>query len=172
MIVWLNGTHGAGKTTVSRLLAEALPARIFDSEHIGFLLRPIIGDIPCDDFKDWKPWRGLTVACAREVLDFAGGTLVVPQTVLQRQYWTELREGFDAAGVPVRAFTLHAEREVWRRRVEADTVEAGARAWRFDHRDVYEAALAEWMSAETDVVDTTGQSPDEVAKHLAARLAE
>ncbi|MCH7231495.1 AAA family ATPase [Glycomyces sp. L485] len=170
MIVWLNGTYGAGKSTLADLLAQALPARLFDSEHIGYLLRPIIGDIPCEDFKDWDPWRGLTIEPARQVLDFTGGTLVIPQTVLQHRYWTELVDGFTEANIPMRAFTLHAEREVWAERVEADTVETGAKAWRLDHREVYERALSDWMARETTVVDTTGLAPDEAVKHLLAQL--
>ncbi|GAB4000760.1 hypothetical protein GCM10029992_33850 [Glycomyces albus] len=100
MIIWLNGTYGAGKTTTSKLLAEMLPARVFDSEHVGMMLRPIIGDIPCKDFKEWKPWRGLTIETARQVIEFTGDKLVIPQTVLQREYWDELVAGFAEHGIP------------------------------------------------------------------------
>lgn len=168
MIVWLNGNFGAGKTTTARLLKDALPARIFDSEHIGFLLRPIIGDVPCKDFKEWAPWRGLTIETARQVLEFVGGTLVIPQSVLQHEYWTELTEGFAKADIPVRAFTLHADRAVFEQRVEADTEEPTAKQWRLDHRKTYETALDEWMRDATEVVDTTHRTPEEVAAHIKA----
>ncbi|GAB3658648.1 AAA family ATPase [Glycomyces tarimensis] len=171
MIVWLNGPFGAGKTTTANLLTGLLPARLFDAEHIGFLLRPIIDDVPCRDFKEWDPWRGLTIETARQVLAFVGGTLVIPQTVLQRQYWTELTDGFAGAGIPVHAFTLHADRDIWAARVEADTVETDALAWRLAYRDTYEQALGEWMDSETTVVDTTDLSPDEVASRIAAHVA-
>jgi hypothetical protein len=166
MIVWLNGNFGAGKTTTARLLQTALPARVFDSEHIGFLLRPIIGDIPCTDFKEWAPWRGLTIETARQVLDFTGGTLVIPQSVLQHDYWTELMDGFAKYDLPVHAFTLHADRDVFTARVAADTAEPTAKQWRLDHRDAYETALDDWMAAETTVVDTTHRSPDATAAHI------
>ncbi|WP_026924726.1 AAA family ATPase [Glycomyces arizonensis] len=172
MIVWLNGTYGAGKTTTAHLLAPLLKARIFDAEHIGYLLRPIIGDIPCTDFKEWKPWRTLTIATARDVLDLTGGTLLIPQTVLQHQYWTELAAGFAAAEIPVRAFTLHTDRDTWAARIAADTAEPGAETWRTDHRGPYEQALTDWMARETTVIDTTGLTPDEVAADLAARLQD
>jgi predicted kinase len=168
MIVWLNGNFGAGKTTTARLLQAALPARVFDSEHIGYLLRPIIGDIPCTDFKEWAPWRGLTIETARQVLDFTGGTLVIPQSVLQRDYWTELMDGFAEHSIPVQAFTLHADRDVFEARVAADTDEPTARQWRLDHRDAYETALTEWMHAATTVVDTTDRTPDQAAAHIRA----
>lgn len=172
MIVWLNGTFGAGKTTTARLLQDALPARIFDSEHIGFLLRPIIGDIPCHDFKEWDPWRGLTIETARQVLDYVGGTLVIPQSVLQHDYWTELMDGFTKHDIPVHAFTLHADPHTFRQRVEDDTEEPGAKQWRLDHRSTYETALHTWMRHATHIVDTTHQTPAQVADHIKRHVTE
>lgn len=166
MIVWLNGNFGAGKTTTARLLKDALPARIFDSEHIGYLLRPIIDDIPCYDFKEWDPWRGLTVETARQVLDYAGGTLVIPQSVLQHEYWTELMDGFAKAAIPVHAFTLHADPDTFRRRIELDTEEPTAKQWRLDHRERYESALDAWMREATEVIDTTDMTPEQVTAHI------
>lgn len=171
MIVWLNGNFGAGKTTTARLLKDALPARVFDSEHIGFLLRPILDDVPHRDFKEFPPWRGLTIETARQVLAFVGGTLVIPQSVLQHQYWTELTEGFAKADIPIRAFTLHTDRETFRQRVENDTEEPTAKQWRLDHRPAYETALDTWMRDATDVIDTTHRTPEEVAAHIKTLLA-
>jgi predicted kinase len=168
MIIWLNGTFGAGKTTTAALLEDALPARVFDAEHIGFLLRRIIGDLPHTDFKEWAPWRGLTVETARQVLDYTGGTLVIPQSVLQHQYWTELMDGFARHDLPVRAYTLHADRDAFTTRVNADTVETGALQWRLDHRDAYERALDDWMRTETTVIDTTRRTPQEVCDRIRA----
>ena len=38
MIVWLNGTHGAGKTTTSTLVQRLLPdSRVFDAEQVGVI---------------------------------------------------------------------------------------------------------------------------------------
>ncbi|MFG3342104.1 AAA family ATPase [Glycomyces sp. NPDC048151] len=170
MIVWLNGNFGAGKTTTARLLEDALPARVFDAEHIGYLLRGIIGDLPHHDFKEWAPWRGLTVETARQVLDYAGGTLVIPQSVLQRDYWTELMDGFTGHGIPVHAFTLHTDADTHRHRVEHDTDEPTARQWRLDHQPAYETALKEWMSDATHVVDTTHRTPAQVAAHITTQL--
>ncbi|MDN3242798.1 AAA family ATPase [Glycomyces tritici] len=172
MIVWLNGTYGAGKTTTARLLKDALPARVFDSEHIGYLLRGIIGDIPHRDFKELDPWRGLTVETARQVLEYAGGTLVIPQTVLQHQYWTELADGFTKANIPLRAFTLHTDADTFRHRVEHDADEPTAKQWRLDHREDYETALDTWMRDATELIDTTHRTPDQVAAHIKALLAE
>jgi hypothetical protein len=57
MIVWLNGTFGAGMTTMARALVTRLPdARIFDAEHVGFLLRQVLPEPP-GDFQHLPPWR-------------------------------------------------------------------------------------------------------------------
>jgi len=171
MIVWLNGTFGAGKTTTSRHLAEMLPgARIFDSEHVGYLLRPVLADVTVRDFQDHPPWRALVVETAAQVLGYVGGTLVVPQTVLVRPYWRELASGFAEAGIPVHHFVLHAESAQLARRIEQDEVETAARKWRLDHLADYEAALP-WLREEGEVVPTEGVAPDEVARRIAASVA-
>jgi adenylylsulfate kinase-like enzyme len=42
VIVWLNGTHGAGKTTTSALVHQLIPdSRVFDAEKVGETLMHI-----------------------------------------------------------------------------------------------------------------------------------
>ncbi|WP_328471082.1 AAA family ATPase [Streptomyces sp. NBC_00448] len=171
MIVWLNGTFGAGKTTTSRLLTEMLPgARIFDSEYVGHMLRPFLTDKPVRDFQEHPPWRSLVVQTAVQLLDYVGGTLVLPQSVLVEAYWTELSGGLAEAGVPVHHFVLHADPEELVRRIEQDTEGAPARQWRLDHVSAYEAALP-WLREAGEVVDTAGTPPADVARRIAARVA-
>ena len=171
MIVWLNGTFGAGKTTTSRHLAAMLPgARIFDAETVGYMLGPVLSDVTARDFQDHPPWRALVVETASQILDYVGGTLVVPQSVLVRPYWRELAAGFDAAAIPVRHFVLHADAAALTRRIEDDAVEAGARQWRLDHLGAYETALP-WLREEGEFVSTEGAAPDEVARRIAESVA-
>lgn len=47
------------------------------------------------------------------------------------------------------------------------TVEAGARQWRLDHLDPYEAALP-WLATRADVIDTSMMSADAVAHEVVA----
>lgn len=72
MIVWINGTHGAGKTT-SALVQQQLPgSRVFDAEKVGEVLMDISPGLPTTDgFQHWPPWRPLVVETARHVLDHA-----------------------------------------------------------------------------------------------------
>jgi hypothetical protein len=47
VIVWLNGTHGAGKTTTSALVRQLIPdSRVFDAEKVGETLMDIKLPIP------------------------------------------------------------------------------------------------------------------------------
>ncbi|WP_354597137.1 AAA family ATPase [Streptomyces sp. JL1001] len=165
MIIWLNGTFGAGKTTTAKEVISLLPdSRLFDTETVGWMLRHVLG-VPENDFQDFPPWRGLVVETARQVLDHVGGTLVVTQTVLVEAYWQEIREGLAKAGVPVHHFLLHTDRDTLVERIETDTKpdSVGARQWRLDHLSDYERALP-WLRREAQVVDTTGVPPTEVAE--------
>ncbi|MFF7011299.1 hypothetical protein ACFY9Y_16445 [Streptomyces fimicarius] len=118
MIIWLNGTFGAGKTTT-----------------------------------------------AMEV------TSLLPETVLVEPYWQEIHDGLTKAGIPVHHFLLHTDRDTLVGRIETDTApeSAGARQWRLDHLTDYERALP-WLRRATQVVDTTGVAPAEVAETVLRKV--
>ncbi len=123
MIVWLNGTHGAGKTTTSALVQQLITdSRVFDAEKVGETLMDITPVLSrTDNFQHWPPWRSLVVETARQVLDYTGGTLVMPMTVLVEPYWREISSGLARHAIPLRHFVLHADQETLRGRIEGDT---------------------------------------------------
>ncbi|MFI1225835.1 MULTISPECIES: AAA family ATPase [unclassified Streptomyces] len=165
MIIWLNGTFGAGKTTTAKEVTSLLPdSRLFDTEKVGEMLCHVLG-APEKDFQDFPPWRGLVVETARQVLDHVGGTLVVTQTVLVEAYWQEIHDGLTRAGIPVHHVLLHTDRDTLVGRIETDTApeSAGARQWRLDHLSAYERALP-WLRREAREIDTTGVLPGRVAR--------
>ena len=50
MIVWINGTHGAGKTTTGALVRQLIPdSRVFDAEKVGETLMDITPGLPDTD---------------------------------------------------------------------------------------------------------------------------
>lgn len=169
-IVWINGTFGAGKTTTSTLLAERLPARLFDSETVGTLLRHLLADTPVVDFQEYRAWRRLVPHTAAALLAETGGRLVIPQTVLVERYWKDLLAGFEDLGLRVRPFVLHTDRERLTRRINDDAVETGAREWRLRRLDDYERAAAAWLHASATTIDTSLRSPEEVAATILAEL--
>lgn len=168
MIIWLNGTHGAGKTTTAALLQPLLvDARVLDAEKVGETLMDIRPGLPTtDNFQHWPPWRPLVVETARRVLDYAGGTLVMPMTVLVEEYWREISAGLAHHGVPVRHFVLHADTETLRARIENDT-DLGPSAFRRRYLEPYVEAARTWLHAAAEVVDTTHLSPDRTAARIA-----
>lgn len=167
MIVWLNGTHGAGKTTTSALVQELIPgSRVLDAEKVGETLMDIRPGLPAtDNFQHWPPWRQLVVETAWRVLGYVGGTLVVPMTVLVERYWREISDGLAAHAIPVRHMLLHADQETLRTRIEDDAV-MGFSAFRMAHLEPYRVAYDGWLGAEAEVVDTTRLSPAEVARRV------
>ncbi len=169
MIIWLNGTHGAGKTTTARLLQERIPdSRVLDAEKVGEVLLDIRPPLPqLDDFQHWTPWRPLVVETARRVLDYAGGTLGMPMTVLVEAYWREISGGLAGHGIPIRHFVLHADTATLRDRIQHDA-DLGPSAFRFSRVEPYAEAARTWLHADAEVVDTTRITPAEAADRIAA----
>jgi hypothetical protein len=171
VIVWINGTHGAGKTTTSPLVQRQIPnSRVFDAEKVGETLMDVTPGLPpTDNFQNWPPWRPLVVETARRILEYTGGTLIMPMTVLMEPYWREINEGFVSHGIAVRHFVLHADQETLRRRIIGDPV-MGPSSFRLEYLDVYADAFREWLSADATVIDTADRTPAEVAARIALLL--
>ncbi|CAD6000080.1 AAA family ATPase [Agreia sp. COWG] len=168
MIVWLNGTHGAGKTTTAALVQQLLPdARVLDAEKVGEVLMDITPGLPqTDNFQHWPPWRPLVVETARRVLSYTGGTLVMPMTVLVESYWREISSGLAEYAIPVRHFVLHADRTVLHDRIMSDTV-MGPSRFRLSYLEAYDEAARAWLHDEADVIDTALIPAEQVAQKIA-----
>jgi hypothetical protein len=172
VIVWLNGTHGAGKTTTSALVQPLLPdSRVLDAEKVGETLMDISPGLPeTDNFQHWAPWQPLVVETARRVLDYTGGTLVMPMTVLVEQYWRQISEGLAQYAIPVRHFVLHADPDTLRRRIAGDSVTGPNSPFRLKYLEPYAEAARTWLHGEAEVVDTTDLTPAEVALQFAGAV--
>jgi chloramphenicol 3-O-phosphotransferase len=168
VIIWLNGTFGAGKTTTAAELLGQLPgSRAFDPETVGYMLRANLADHPVADFQDWPPWRTLVVATAAELASHTGQVLIAPQTVLVRQYLAEITAGLTARGLPVFHVLLDCSEDVLRRRIENSDE---ARQWRLNHLADYRRARGWLIEAADLVVDTAALSPAQVAETIRASL--
>jgi chloramphenicol 3-O-phosphotransferase len=168
VIIWLNGTFGAGKTSIAAELLKLVPrARLFDPETVGYMLRPNLADHPVSDFQHWPPFRPLVVATAAELARYTGQHLIAVQTVLDREYLAEIFTGLRAADLSVFHVLLDAEEDILRRRIEASDE---AREWRLDHLASYHLALP-WLCEEADlVVDTTALTTVQAAREIADEL--
>lgn len=136
-----------------------------------FLLRQVLPEPP-GDFQHLPPWRPLVVETATQILRYADGTLIVPQTVLVEAYAREIFDGLAKNDIAMRHFVLHAERPELVRRIEGDTVETTrARQWRLDHVDRYTDALP-WLRRSATIIDTQGKTAVEVAAEISGHLTD
>jgi shikimate kinase len=168
VIIWLNGTFGAGKTTTAKRLAERLEqARLFDVELVGDILMEALKDHDFADYQDLPPWRELVPVITDSIAAFTGQQLIAPHTVLNEAYWTELSEGFGKRSLDIFHVLLHVDTEALTARIEADDIPVGARQWRLDHIRDYEKSRS-WMESAADIViDTTDLPVADVAERIA-----
>jgi hypothetical protein len=168
VIIWLNGTFGAGKTATAAELLPLVPGvRLFDPETVGYMLQPNLADYPVPDFQHWPPWRSLVVAAATDLARYTGQHLIAAQTVLTPDYLAEIFAGLHAAQLTPFHVLLDAGEDVLRARIEASPE---ARQWRLDHLAPYRAARP-WLRQEADlVVDTTPLTAAQAAGEIASAL--
>lgn len=169
MIIWINGTFGVGKTTTAReLLALRADARFWDPEYVGFMLQPLLQDLPVTNFQHWPAWREIVVATGAALSRQTDQHLIAPQSVLNADYMREIREGLTAAGEKLFEVVLDISEPVLRARIAGDSVESeGCRDWRTDHIAAYFESRS-WMVQTADlVVDTSALSPADVAQRVA-----
>ncbi|MBC2864553.1 NUDIX domain-containing protein [Streptomyces mexicanus] len=179
MIVWLNGSFGAGKTTTARELVELIPnSTLFDPEVIGgALTHPLLPPkhlAEVGDFQDLPIWRRLVIDTAAALLAELGGTLVVPMTLLRQDYRDEIFGGLAARRITVRHILLAPAETILRERIAGREVPPGLpdgdlriRQWAYDHIESYRAALASWLAADAHLIDTSALTPYETAVRIA-----
>jgi hypothetical protein len=168
VIVWLNGTFGAGKTTTAAELVRLVPdSRLFDPETVGYMLRDNLADQWPGDFQHWPPWRSLVAATMAELTAYTGQHLIAPQTVMNERYLEEITTALHVAGLDVFHVLLDVREPVLRSRIEAS---GEAVEWRLEHVAEYQAARP-WLLAAADlVVDTTELAPGGAAARIARAL--
>jgi len=167
VIIWINGTFGVGKTTTANLISRRAQWRIFDPEHVGYLLAANLKDHTFDDFQDLPPWRRLVPVVAEEIRRYTDcAAMVAVRTVLVAEYWHELRDGLAERDLPVFHVVLDCEEDQLRRRIEQDQDEPQARDWRLDHIESFHQAKS-WLAKSADLmIDTTLLTPDDVASRI------
>ncbi|GLX36079.1 ATP/GTP-binding protein [Streptomyces roseochromogenus] len=176
MIVWINGTFGAGKTSTARELAGLLPdGTLYDPELIGDALRRLLPHkrlAEVCDYQDLPSWRRLVVDAAAAMLAELGGVLVVPMTLLRQEYRDEIFGALAARRIPVRhvllapAETILRERIARRQETEPEPADPRDRTWAYDHIPVYRQALG-WLTADAHVIDNGPLTARETAERIA-----
>lgn len=182
MLVWINGPFGGGKTQTAFELHRRLPGSVIcDPECVGFGLHRMLPRELRGDFQDLPAWRHGVYDMLHLVASRHAGPVLVPMTLVEPGYFTEIVGRLRAGGHDVRHFALLASRETVLRRLRervvgrALSVAVGQRNLRNLGRESFAVAkldlclarLAEPMFAEQ--VSTETRSVPEVAEYLAAR---
>jgi len=114
MLIWINGAFGAGKTDTAYELHRRLGhSHVFDPEHAGFYIQASIPDsLRKSDFQHYPLWRQFNYEMLSFIVSQFEGTVIVPMTIVDPQYFAEIVGRLRADGVDVRHYTLVASREV------------------------------------------------------------
>ncbi|WP_411102655.1 NUDIX domain-containing protein [Streptomyces sp. cmx-4-9] len=177
MIVWINGTFSAGKTSTARELTGILPdSTLFDPESVGDALRALLPRkrmAEVGDYRDLPGWRRLVVDTAAALLAEVGGVLVVPMTLLRQDHRDEIFGALAARRIAVRHVLLAPEETILRQRIAArqepgapQEADLNVRQWASDHLPAYRQALG-WLTADAHVIDNGGLTPRETAERIA-----
>lgn len=168
MIIFINGSFGAGKTTVAKRLVECLPnAMLYDPELVGLILREMTNGIrsgveDTDDFQDIALWRPLTGIIAGHLKATYGRTLVVPMTVTRSDYFEELKAGLTMVDADFHHFCLLASAETIHMRLVHRGETPGE--WVFQQIDRCVSALAHPRFAQH--IDTDNKPIDAVVEQV------
>ncbi|MFD0673764.1 AAA family ATPase [Cohnella sp. GCM10027633] len=129
MIIWINGAFGAGKTTTAHELHRRLPgSHIYDPENVGYFVRKNAPKgIDDGDFQNLPIWRSFNRDMLRMMANQYAGTIIVPMTLVNPQYFDEIVGGLRAGGVEIKHFALAASPETLLRRLR--TRGDGSNSW-------------------------------------------
>lgn len=121
MIIWINGAFGAGKTrTANELSRRVVNSFIYDPENIGYFFRKNTPkQIQKNDFQDSVLWRELNYSLLRSRYEEYDGTIIVPMTVVNRQYFSEIVVRLQEDGVEVKHFALCASKDTLLKRLRS-----------------------------------------------------
>jgi hypothetical protein len=174
VIIWINGAFGAGKTTLAEELHRRVPAAVlFDPEYVGYILRKWV-PVPSGDFQDLPSWRELVIANALSLRRHHADTLIVPMTLINDDYLTEILGGLAEAGEAVLHVFLSLDAEVLRQRITdrvlvPDDPKRDAEAREFCYRNMDRAlAFAGRLPAGTVVLRSDKLGPAELADEVLA----
>jgi hypothetical protein len=105
------------------------------------------------------------VDAARRILDYTGGTLIIPMMALVEEYWREISAGLAHHAIPVRHFVLHSDQTTLRNRIEGDPVISSP--FRLSYLAPYADAASTWLQDKAEVIDTTHLTPSQAASLIA-----
>ena len=119
MIIWINGAFGSGKTTCTFELNKRLPnSFVYDPENIGYFIRKNIPiELHESDFQNHDQWRLFNYEMLKYLNISYEGIILVPMTLVNRQYYDEIIGRLIEEGIDVKHFILYAEKKTIEKRL-------------------------------------------------------
>lgn len=110
MILWINGAFGSGKTTTAYELNRRLPnSFVYDPENAGYFIRNNTNELfSKGDFQDLPLWREINYKMLDMITKKYDGTVIVPMTIINPDYYNEIIGRLISNGSIVRHFILYA----------------------------------------------------------------
>jgi broad-specificity NMP kinase len=178
MIVLINGSFGVGKTTVAKLLREALTgSAIYDPEWAGIAMMHLprwvkLKGSGTGDFQNIDLWRSSVVAGVRLFRLFASGPVIVPMTFSHRAYFDEIVSGFKRLEPELRVFCLKAGLPTIKTRLvgRGTRIEGTEAEW--IARRIVECTEAHCDAHFGEPIETEDRTAREVAEEIATRLQQ
>ena len=168
MIIWLNGAFGAGKTQTAYELKRRIPnSIIYDPEQIGFFInRSFPKEIKKGDFQNYELWREFNYKTVKHIHSEYSGTIIIPMTIVNPQYYQEIIGRLKDEGVDVQHFVLSASKETLQKRLKS----------RFEKKDSWpEQQIERCLAGHAHPIfeghiDTNHLSTEQVADTIASAL--
>jgi hypothetical protein len=178
MIVMINGSFGVGKTTVAKLLRDALKGgSIYDPEWAGMVMMRLprwvnLRGAGTGDFQDIDLWRRSAVAGVRLFRLFAPGPVIVPMTFSRRAYFDDVVEGLRRLDPELNVFCLKASLPTVKKRLAARGTRIEGPGAEWVSRRIVECAEAHRDPHFGEPVETEGRTAPEVAQDITRRLQQ
>ena len=176
MIVMINGSFGVGKTTVAKLLRDALTgSAIYDPEWAGIVMMRLprwvnLKGAGTGDFQDIDLWRRSAVAGVRLFRLFASGPVIVPMTFSRRAYFEEIVIGLRCLDPELRVFCLQASLPTVKKRLVARGTRSEGPGAEWIARRIVECTEAHRDTHFGEPVETEDRTAREVAQDITTRL--
>ena len=175
MILLINGAFGIGKTTVARLLWQALPnSVIYDPEWIGSVLKRMPSFVRMrgtgtDDFQDIHLWRKSVIVGIKLTRMLRRKTVIVPMAFSRRDYFQEIIEGLQRFD-EVKAFCLKAELPTILQRLEHRGIRLDSDEGQWAMRKARACVEAHHDAFFGEPINAGGVSANEVSQEILKRL--
>jgi len=124
MILWINGAFGSGKTTAAyELRRRTNNSFVYDPENVGyFIWKNAPPKFKKGDFQDIPLWREMNYHMLRLIASGFGGLLIVPMTLVNKDYYDEIITKLANDGLDIRHFILYASKATILKRLKKRSV--------------------------------------------------